>query len=71
MLDVPRNRAVDIFVGALLGRESGFVVIDAADAHRAAIADIVVNATNAENVFKLAVRNKGGMQHDTAVIKLR
>ena len=70
MLDVPRNRVVDIFVGALLGHESGFVVIDAADAHRAAIADIVVNATNAENVFKLAVRNKGGMQHDTAVIKL-
>ena len=57
VLNIPRDCAVDIFVGALFGRESRIVVIDAADAHCATVADIVVNALNAENLLKLAVRD--------------
>ena len=70
MLNIPRDRTVDIFVGALLCREGRIIVIEAADAHRAAVADIVVNALNAEHLLKLAVRDKGRVQHDTAVIEL-
>ena len=70
MLYVLGYRVVDVFISALLGCERRIVVVDTADAHRAAVANIVVNALNTEDVFKLAVWDEGGVQYNTAVIKL-
>ena len=44
--------------------------MNAAEAHGAAIADILVDAVNAEDRFKLAVRDECGVQQDAAVVKL-
>ena len=44
--------------------------MDAAETHGAAVADILVNAVNAEDGFKLAVRDECGVQQDAAVVKL-
>ena len=71
MLDVAGDGGVHIFVGAFLaGKGGGLVVVDAAETHGAAVADILVDAANAENRFKLAVRDECGMQQDAAVIEL-
>ena len=71
VLDVTGNGGVHVFVGAFLaGKGRGLVVVDAAEAHGAAVADILVDAVNAEDVFKLAVRDECGVQQDATVIKL-
>ena len=44
--------------------------MDAAETHGAAVADILVDAVDAEDRFKLAVRDKCGVQQDAAVVKL-
>ena len=44
--------------------------MDAAETHGAAVADILVDAVNAEDRFKLAVRDECGVQQDAAVIEL-
>jgi len=71
VLDVAGDGGVHIFVGAFLaGKGGGLVVVDAAEAHGAAVADILIDAVNAEDGFKLAVRDECGVQQDAAVIKL-
>ena len=71
VLDVAGNGGVHIFVGAFLaGKGRGLVVVDAAETHGAAVADILVDAVNAEDRFKLAVRDECGVQQDAAVVKL-
>ena len=71
VLDVAGDGGVHIFVGTFLaGKRGGLVVVDAAETHGAAVADILVDAANAENRFKLAVRDECGVQQDAAVIKL-
>jgi len=44
--------------------------VDAAETHGAAVADILVDAANAEDRFKLAVRDECGVQQNAAVVKL-
>ena len=44
--------------------------MDAAETHGAAVADILVDAMDAEDSFKLAVRDECGVQQDAAVVKL-
>ena len=44
--------------------------MDAAETHGAAVADILVDAMDAENGLKLAVRDECGVQQDTAVVEL-
>ena len=71
VLDVAGNGGVHIFVGAFLaGKGRGLVVVDAAETHGAAVADILIDAVNAEDRFKLAVRDECGVQQDAAVVKL-
>ena len=71
MLDVAGDGRVHIFVGAFLaGKGRGLVVVDAAETHGAAVADILVDAVNAEDRFKLAVRDECGVQQDAAVVEL-
>ena len=71
VLDVAGDGGVHIFVGAFLaGKGGGLVVVDAAEAHGAAVADILIDAVNAEDGFKLAVRDECGVQQDAAVVKL-
>ena len=71
VLDVAGNGGVHIFVGAFLaGKGGGLVVVNAAEAHGAAVADILIDAVNAEDGFKLAVRDECGVQQDAAVVKL-
>ena len=71
VLDVAGDGGVHIFVGAFLaGKGGGFVVVDAAETHGAAVADILVDAMDAENGFKLAVRDECGVQQNAAVVKL-
>ena len=71
MLDVAGDGGVHVFVSAFLaGKGGGLVVVDAAETHGAAVADILVDAVNAEDRFKLAVGDEGGVQQDTAVIEL-
>ena len=70
-MDVAGNGGVHVFVGAFLaGKGGGLVVVDAAETHGAAVADILVDAVNAEDRFKLAVRDECGVQQDAAVVKL-
>ena len=52
------------------GKRRGFVVVNAAETHRAAVADIRIDAANAEHGLKLPVRNKGSVQQNTAVVEL-
>jgi len=71
VLDVAGDGGVHIFVGAFLaGKGGGLVVVDAAETHGAAVADILVDAANAKDRFKLAVRDECGVQQDAAVIEL-
>ena len=71
VLDVAGNGGVHILVGAFLaGKGGGLVVVDAAETHGAAVADILVDAVNAEDGFKLSVRDECGVQQDAAVIEL-
>ena len=71
VLDVAGNGGVHVFVGAFLASKGrGLVVVDAAETHGAAVADILVDAMDAENGFKLAVRDERGVQQDAAVVKL-
>ena len=44
--------------------------MDATETHGAAVADILVDAVDAEDRFKLAVRDECGVQQDAAVVKL-
>ena len=44
--------------------------MDATETHGTAVADILVDAANAEDRFKLAVRDECGVQQDAAVVKL-
>ena len=44
--------------------------MDATETHSAAVADILVDAANAEDRFKLAVRDECGVQQNAAVVKL-
>ena len=63
MLDIAGDGGVHIFVGAFLaGKGRGLVVVNAAETHGAAVADILVDAANAEDRFKLAVRDECGVQ---------
>ena len=69
VLNVLCDCTVNVFVNAFLIRKSRLlVVMHAAEAHRAAVADIFVDSLNAENFFKLSVRNKRGMKENTTVI---
>jgi len=71
VLDVAGNGRVHILIGAFLtGKGGSLVVVDAAETHGAAVADILVDAMDAENGLKLAVRDECGVQQDTAVVKL-
>ena len=71
VLDVAGNGGVHVFVGAFLaGKGRGLVVVDAAETHGAAVADILIDAVNAEDRFKLSVRDECGVQQDAAVVKL-
>ena len=71
VLDVAGNGGVHIFVGAFLaGKGGGLVVVNAAETHGTAVADILVDAANAEDSFKLAVRDECGVQQNAAVVKL-
>ena len=71
MLDVAGDGGIHVFVGAFLaGKGRGLVVVNAAETHGAAVADILVDAVNAEDGFKLAVRDECGVQQDAAVIEL-
>ena len=71
VLDVAGDGGIHVFVGAFLAGEcGGLVVVDAAETHGAAVADILVDAADAEDGFKLAVGDKSGVQQDAAVVKL-
>ena len=71
MLDVAGDGGVHVFVGAFLaGKGGGLVVVDAAETHGTAVADILVNAVDTENGFKLSVMDECGVQQDAAVVKL-
>ena len=71
VLDVAGDGGVHVFVGAFLaGKGGGLVVVNAAETHGTAVADILVDAVNAEDGFKLAVRDECGVQQDAAVIEL-
>ena len=71
VLDIAGDGGVHVFVGAFLaGKRGGLVVVNAAETHGAAVADILVDAANAEDRFKLAVRDECGVQQDAAVVKL-
>ena len=71
VLDVAGDSGVHIFVGTFLaGKRGGLVVVDAAETHGTAIADILIDAVNAEDGFKLTVRDECGVQQDAEVVKL-
>lgn len=71
VLDVAGDGGIHVFVGAFLaGKGRGLVVVNAAETHGAAVADILVDAVDAEDGFKLAVRDECGVQQDAAVIEL-
>ena len=71
VLDVARYRAVDIFVRAFLGRKRRVaIVVHASHAHGAAVAQILVDAVDAQDTLEFCVRNPGGMQQDAPVIQL-
>ena len=62
MLDIAGNGCIDRLVSALFaGKRGGFVLVDAAKAHGAAVPDVFVDAVNAEYALKLAVGDKGRM----------
>ena len=44
--------------------------MNTAETHGAAVADILVDAVDAEDGFKLSVRDECGVQQDAAVIEL-
>ena len=63
VLDVAGDGRIHILVSAFLAGESGgLIVVDTTETHGAAVADILVDAVNAEDRFKLAVRNECGVQ---------
>ena len=69
MLNVAGDGGVHVFVGAFLaGKRGGLVVVNAAETHGTAVADILVDAVDAEDRFKLAVRDECGVQQNAAVI---
>ena len=71
VLDVACNSRIHILVRAFLaGKRGGFVVVDTAETHSAAVADILVDAMNAEHRLKLAVRDEGRVQQNAAVVEL-
>ena len=71
MLNIAGDSRVNIFVSTFLaGKGRRFIVVNAAKAHRAAVADVLIDAVNAENRLKLVIRDKGRVQQNTAVIKL-
>ena len=71
VLDVAGDSGVHIFVGAFLaGKGGGFVVVNAAETHGTAVADILVDAVDTENRFKLTVRDECGVQQNAAIVKL-
>ena len=71
VLDVAGDGGVHVFVGAFLaGKGRGLVVVDAAETHGTAVADVLVDAVDAEDRFKLAVRDECGVQQNAAVVKL-
>ena len=71
VLDVAGDGGVHIFVGTFLaGKGGGLVVVNAAETHGTAIANVLVDAVNAEDRFKLAVRDECGVQQNAAVVKL-
>ena len=47
-----------------------FIIMNAAKAHGTTIANIFVDTVNAENRFKLAIRNESRMKQNAAVIQL-
>ena len=71
VLDVARNGRVHIFVGTFLaGKCGGLVVVNAAETHGAAIADVLIDAVDAEHGFKLVVGDESGVQQNAAVVEL-
>ena len=71
VLDVAGNGRVHILIGAFpTGKGGSLVVVDAAETHGAAVADILVDAMDAENGLKLAVRDERGVQQDAASVEL-
>ena len=71
VLDVAGNGGIHVFVSAFLaGKGGGLVVVNTAETHGAAVADILVDAVDVEDRFKLAVRDECGVQQNAAVIKL-
>ena len=71
VLDVAGNGRVHIFVGTFLAGEGrGFVVVDAAKTHGAAVVDILVDTVDTEDGFKLTVGAECCVQQDAAVVEL-
>jgi len=71
VLDVPSNRRVYILIGAFLAGEGRrFVIVNAAQAHRTAVTNILVDAMNSQHRFKFPIGNERRMQHHAAIVKL-
>ncbi len=71
MLDVARNGAVDVLVGASLRCERGLlVVVAAAQTHSATVAQVFVHALNTEHLLELAIRYERRTQQRASVVKL-
>ena len=57
VLDVAGNGGIHIFVGAFLaGKGGGLVVMDAAETHGAAVADVLIDAVDAEDIVLLETK---------------
>ena len=70
MLDVPRNGAVHIIIGAPFGHKRGsFIGVFSAEAHCPAVADTIVNAFNPKHPLIFTVWNQGRMKHDASVVQ--
>ena len=69
VLNVLCDCTVDVFVNAFLACKRGlFVIMNAAETHRSAVANILVDPLYAENLFIFSVRNKRGMKENATVI---
>ena len=63
MCSIERTIQIDGILAYLcLLYTSGLVVMDAAEAHGAAVADILIDTVDTEDGFKLAVRAECGVQ---------
>ena len=72
MLDIACDCRIHIIVRTLFCRKCEFIriVVTPAHAHSATEFDKAIYPLHAKDIFKFTIRNKRGMQQDTAVIKL-